>query len=143
MLRTPAWAHLPRIVRIPAGDIAGGRARFFEYSTWNGHSIRFFVGRTADGVTRAAFDSCKPCFRDRRAYRQSGEAMICNTCGKAFRSGSIGDVYGGCNPIWLANRWAARPRCDHCGRIESLFLEIILAVEALPLRHTFHSARPC
>ena len=88
-------------VRIPVGDIAGGRARFFEYSTMNAKPIRFFVVRTADSVTRAAFDSCKPCFRERRGHRQSGEAMICNTCGKAFRSGSIGDVHGGCNPIGL------------------------------------------
>ena len=88
-------------VRIPVGDVADGRAKFFEYSAADAKPIRFFVLRTADGVTRAAFDTCDLCFRERRGYRQSGDSMICNSCGKTFRTGSIGDVHGGCNPIRL------------------------------------------
>ena len=63
-----------------------------------GKEIRFFLMKSSDGVVRAAFDTCDVCFRERRGYRQSGDNMICNNCGKAFASRDINVLQGGCNP---------------------------------------------
>ena len=79
-------------------DFADGRAKFFRYVTAAGTEVRFFVMRSSDGVTRAAFDTCDVCFKERRGYRQAGDAMICNNCGQSFDSHAINEVRGGCNP---------------------------------------------
>ena len=86
---------------IPLSDVSDGQAHFFRYVTAAGKEVRFFVMRSSDGVTRAAFDSCDVCFRERRGYRQAGDSMICNNCGQAFRSTDINEVRGGCNPAPL------------------------------------------
>jgi uncharacterized membrane protein len=88
-------------ISFPVSDFADGQAKFFQYVSASGKEIRFFIMRSADGVTRAAFDTCDVCFRERRGYRQSGESMICNNCGQAFRSTAINEVKGGCNPAPL------------------------------------------
>jgi uncharacterized membrane protein len=88
-------------ISFPISDFADGQARFFKYVSASGKDVRFFVMRSADGVTRAAFDTCDVCFRERRGYRQAGDSMICNNCGQAFRSTSINEVKGGCNPAPL------------------------------------------
>jgi uncharacterized membrane protein len=88
-------------ISFPLTEFADGNARFYSYTTAMGKQIRFFVMRSADGVTRAAFDTCDVCFKERRGYRQQGSSMICNNCGQAFHSGSINDVRGGCNPAPL------------------------------------------
>jgi uncharacterized membrane protein len=85
----------------PLSDFADGNARFYSYTTTAGKQIRFFVMRSADGVTRAAFDTCDVCFKERRGYRQAGASMICNNCEQAFHSESINEVRGGCNPAPL------------------------------------------
>ena len=54
--------------------------------------------KSSDGVARAAFDTCDVCFRERRGYRQVGDNMICNNCGRAFPSRDINVLQGGCNP---------------------------------------------
>jgi uncharacterized membrane protein len=86
---------------LPLAEFADGNARFYSYTTAMGKQIRFFVMRSADGITRAAFDTCDVCFKERRGYRQEGHSMICNNCGQAFHSGSINEVRGGCNPAPL------------------------------------------
>jgi uncharacterized membrane protein len=90
---------------LPAGDVTlaaslfgDGQARFYRYTTSIGREIRFFVMKSSDGVVRAAFDTCDVCYRERRGYRQSGDVMICNNCGRTFPSNSINVIQGGCNP---------------------------------------------
>jgi uncharacterized membrane protein len=85
-------------VSFALGDFADGQARFFKYVSATGQEVRFFVMRSRDGVTRAAFDTCDVCFKERRGYRQSGDTMICNNCEQTFDSNSINEVRGGCNP---------------------------------------------
>lgn len=85
-------------VVLPASTFDDGQARFYRYATAAGREIRFFVMKSADGVIRAAFDSCDVCYRERKGYRQSGDMMICNNCGKAFPSNQINVLQGGCNP---------------------------------------------
>lgn len=85
-------------ITIPASTLDDGQARFYRYTTAAGRELRLFVMKSADGVVRAAFDACDVCYRERRGYRQDGDAMVCNNCGKAFPSNRINDVQGGCNP---------------------------------------------
>jgi hypothetical protein len=88
-------------ISFPLSDFADGQARFYRYTTASGKEIRFFIMRSADGITRAAFDTCDVCFREKRGYRQAGHAMICNNCEQSFPSASINDIRGGCNPAPL------------------------------------------
>ena len=85
-------------VRLAAASFANGQAKFYRYLTAAGREIRFFVLRSSDGVVRAAFDACDVCYRERKGYHQSGDDMICNNCGRAFRSVNVNVVTGGCNP---------------------------------------------
>lgn len=88
-------------VRLDASQFADGQARFFDYRTASGKMIRFFVLRSSDGVIRAALDTCEVCYRERKGYRQVGDTMVCNNCGKVFPSGAINVSQGGCNPVPL------------------------------------------
>lgn len=92
----------------PGGDIAldaatldDGQARFYRYTSQTGREIRFFVMMSRDGVVRAAFDTCDVCYRERKGYRQAGDAMVCNNCGQSFPSDRINELRGGCNPAPL------------------------------------------
>ena len=86
-------------VSFATGDLQEGRARFFRYATTGGREIRFFVMKTSDGIIRTALDGCELCYKERRGYRQTGNAMVCNACGRSFPSTRIGVVHGDCNPI--------------------------------------------
>ncbi len=85
-------------VSVALSDLADGQARFYRYVSTSGREVRFFVMKSSDGVARAAFDTCDVCFRERRGYRQAGDNMICNNCGRAFPSRDINVLQGGCNP---------------------------------------------
>ena len=84
-----------------AASLADGKARFFQYVTAARRTVRFFMMKSSDGVVRAAADACTVCYRERKGYRQVGDAMVCNNCGKSFPSVDINVVTGGCNPIPL------------------------------------------
>jgi len=86
---------------VPASTFDDGAAHFYKYTTASGRDVRFFVMKSGDGTVRAALDACAVCFADQRGYRQSGDAMVCNKCSKAFPSNAINDVTGGCNPVPL------------------------------------------
>lgn len=88
-------------VVLDAAQFEDGRARFFTYAASSGRDVRFFVMKSADGVIRAALDSCDVCFREKKGYRQEGDAMICNNCGQSFPSNLINVMQGGCNPAPL------------------------------------------
>lgn len=85
-------------VSFAVAEFDDGNARFYRYVTAAGREIRFFLMKSSDGVVRAAFDTCDVCYRERRGYRQSGDSMICNNCGRAFASRDINVLQGGCNP---------------------------------------------
>jgi uncharacterized membrane protein len=88
-------------ITLPVATFADGQARFFRYTTAAGREVRFFVMKSADGVLRAAFDACDTCYRDRLGYHQQGDVMVCNKCGRTFRSVDINVLQGGCNPAPL------------------------------------------
>jgi len=92
-------------VSIPVSELSG-KARFYEYKTASGKSVRFFAMRSPDGAYRAALDSCDVCFAAKEGYRQEGEDMVCNKCGNHFHSSQINEVRGGCNPVGLERKVA-------------------------------------
>jgi uncharacterized membrane protein len=85
-------------VSFALSEFDDGQARFYTYRTSAGREVRFFLLKSGDGVVRAAFDTCDTCYRERRGYRQAGNAMVCNNCSQSFRSEDINVVRGGCNP---------------------------------------------
>lgn len=88
-------------VRLDVAQFDDGQARFYRYAAADGRELRFFVLKSSDGVVRAALDTCDVCYRERKGYRQVGDTMVCNNCGKAFRSVDINVLQGGCNPVPL------------------------------------------
>ena len=77
-----------------------GAARYYKYDS-NGKDVYFFILKSSDGVIRAAFDACDVCFEARLGYRQEGDLMVCNNCGRQFPSVRINVEEGGCNPAPL------------------------------------------
>ena len=88
-------------VHLLAQQFRDGQVRFYRHMTTGGREVRFFVIQASDGVIHAAFDSCEFCYRQRRGYRQAGDAMVCNSCGRTFATARINVVQGGCNPTSL------------------------------------------
>ena len=97
----PGAAILSGAVSLEASQFDDGQARFYRYRTASGKEIRFFVIKSSDGVIRAALDTCEVCYRERKGYRQEGNAMVCNNCDKVFPSAAINVSQGGCNPVPL------------------------------------------
>lgn len=94
---TPAAAD----IRIPLSDIENGKAKFFDYTTSDNRSMRFFAIKSSDGVYRAALDACDVCYAAKKGYYQDGDDMICKKCSRHFPSALVNEVHGGCNPIGL------------------------------------------
>ena len=85
-------------VSLPASLFDDGNARFYRYTSAIGREIRFFVLKSSDGVIRAAFDACDVCYRERKGYHREGDVMVCNNCGRSFRSVDVNVITGACNP---------------------------------------------
>ncbi|MHA2202678.1 MAG: Fe-S-containing protein [Candidatus Hodarchaeales archaeon] len=78
------------------------RAKFFEYKAGS-VKVSYFAVIGSDNVVRLAFDACDVCFAEKKGYRQNGDVMVCNNCGKQFNIDGIGteNVQGGCWPSYL------------------------------------------
>jgi uncharacterized membrane protein len=87
-------------VTMPMSKVNDGKAHFFTYDA-NGVTVKYFVLADKKGVVRAALDACEVCYPRHLGYHQSGDSMVCNNCGKSFRSDQINVITGGCNPIPL------------------------------------------
>ena len=92
-------------VSIPVSELSG-KARFYEYKTESGKTVRFFALKGSDGVYRAALDACDVCFHAKKGYSQEGEDMVCNNCGMHFPSAKVNEAKGGCNPVGLERKVA-------------------------------------
>jgi uncharacterized membrane protein len=88
-------------VTFPESTFADGKAKFFEYKTPEGKTVRYFVIKSSDGVIRAAFDACDVCFEAGKGYFQKDDFMVCRNCGRRFQSTKVNVVTGGCNPSAL------------------------------------------
>jgi len=84
-------------VQLPLATFDDYKAHFYTYMV-NGRPVEFFVVKSQDGVVRAAFNACDVCFQAKLGYRQEGDVMICNNCGRRFPTDQVNEVQGGCNP---------------------------------------------
>lgn len=82
-------------------DFANGKAKYFQYITPNGKTIRYFIVKSSDGKIRAAFDACDVCWPSGKGYVQEGDFMVCRNCGRRFPTPQVNVVTGGCNPAAL------------------------------------------
>lgn len=90
-------------VHIDMSDVGDGKAHYFSYQGEK-KTIKFFIVKSRDGVIRAAFDACDVCFPAKKGYKQEGDFMLCNNCGRKFHSTRVNVVEGGCNPAPLARQ---------------------------------------
>jgi uncharacterized membrane protein len=88
-------------IRYPASQFADGKAKFFQFKTPSGKTIRYFIVKSSDGVIRAAFDACDVCWPSGKGYVQQGDVMVCRNCGQRFPTPKVNIITGGCNPAAL------------------------------------------
>jgi len=84
-------------VRFPLATFDDGKAHYYTYMQ-NGRPVEFFILKSADGVVRAAFNACDVCYPFKKGYRQEGDEVVCNNCGRRFPTDQINVMQGGCNP---------------------------------------------
>jgi len=85
-------------VTYPVKTFQDGKARFYEYKTGDGMTIKYFILKSSDGVIRAAFDACDVCWPQGKGYYQKDDFMVCRNCGRRFASVNVNVITGGCNP---------------------------------------------
>jgi uncharacterized membrane protein len=88
-------------VSYPINKFDDGKAKFFQYKTPEGITVKYFILKSSDGVVRAAFDACDVCWPSGKGYYQDGDVMVCRNCGRRFASVKVNEVKGGCNPAPL------------------------------------------
>ena len=89
-------------LKIPLSELSEN-AKWYEYNS-GGTNIRFFAVKAQDGSVKTAFDACDVCYKSKKGYRQEGDYMVCNNCGKRFAINSLGTENrnpGGCWPGYL------------------------------------------
>jgi uncharacterized membrane protein len=90
-------------IEIPVSQVNDGQAHFYSYES-GGTKVNYFILASTDGTIRAAFNACDVCYPYKKGYRQSGNYMQCNNCGRMFRSDQINVLEGGCNPAPLERK---------------------------------------
>jgi len=90
------------VLKIPLSELSGN-AKWYNYN-FDGVNIRFFAVKAQDGSIKTAFDACDICYASKKGYRQEGDYMVCNNCGKRFLISNLGTENknpGGCWPGYL------------------------------------------
>jgi len=91
-------------LKIPLSELSEN-AKWYEYGS-GGAKIRFFAVKAQDGSVKTAFDACDVCYSSKKGYRQEGDYMVCNNCGKRFSISALGTENrnpGGCWPGYLSS----------------------------------------
>jgi uncharacterized membrane protein len=66
----------------------------------DGTAMEVMAALAPDGTYRTAFNTCQSCYASGRGYyRQDGNVLVCQNCGKRFRLSQIEISSGGCNPV--------------------------------------------
>lgn len=95
---------LKGLIEIPVSEVSDGAARFYSVKADDGAVVSFFVVKSRDGVIRAAINACDVCYREGKGYKQKGDSMVCQNCGRRFPMDKINVLSGGCNPAPLARQ---------------------------------------
>ena len=97
----PPPQQVDTTVTIPVSQLSAS-ALFYTYNS-GGTLVRYFGAVGSDGNVHVATDACDVCFSEKKGYRQVGDVMKCNNCGKEFAINSVGteNLSGGCWPSYL------------------------------------------
>jgi uncharacterized membrane protein len=85
-------------VVLAAAQFKDGKARFYAYDT-GGTQVKYFVVSDPSGKLHVALDACEVCYPKKLGYKQVGQFMQCNNCGKKFKTTQLDVETGGCNPV--------------------------------------------
>jgi uncharacterized membrane protein len=85
-------------VSLPAAQFQDGTARFYAYDAGD-TTVKFFVVTDTKGKVHVALDACEVCYPKKLGYKQVGDFMQCNNCGKKFLTDKLDRETGGCNPV--------------------------------------------
>ncbi len=91
-------------IKILLSDLSN-TAKFYSFN-YNVVDIKYFVVLDSNGKPKTAFDACDVCYANKKGYRQQGNYMVCNNCGKTFSIDNLGTENknpGGCWPGYLPN----------------------------------------
>jgi uncharacterized membrane protein len=97
---TPGPQNLAAIT-IPLSSVLS-QAQFYTYDS-GGTAVRYFTAMGPDGQPHLAADTCDVCYAEKKGYRQTGDSMTCNNCGKVFAIANVGkgNTAGGCWPSYI------------------------------------------
>ena len=89
-------------VNIPLSEVTD-TVKFYTFND-GGVNIKYFAVLGSDGKPRIAFDACDVC-GGYKGYRQTGNDITCNNCGKVFSIDGLGTKNKGygCWPSYLPN----------------------------------------
>ena len=101
---SPVQAPPPQVesaVRISVSQLSTSAA-FYTYNSGS-TLVRYFGAVGSDGNVHVAADACDVCYSEKKGYRQVGDVMKCNNCGKEFAIVGVGteNLSGGCWPSYL------------------------------------------
>ena len=85
-------------ITLPAAQFQNGKALFYAYDA-GGTQVKYFVVADSKGIVHVALDACEVCYPKKLGYKQVGDFMQCNNCGKKFRTNQLDIETGGCNPV--------------------------------------------
>jgi len=90
-------------IKIPLADVSNA-VKFYEYNG-GGVNINYFAVLGSDGKPRTAFDACDVC-GGYKGYRQTGNDITCNNCGRVFSIDGLGakNKGYGCWPSYLPHK---------------------------------------
>lgn len=100
----PQGSSADKEIRIPLSTITS-KANFLSENI-NGIKVQYIVVKAQDGSIRTAMNACDVCFKQHKGYKQVGNDLVCNNCGKSFDINQIGteNKGSGCWPSYLPNR---------------------------------------
>jgi uncharacterized membrane protein len=87
-------------VRIPLLSLRHGKAFYYYFDT-NNTRVNYFILQNSEGDIHVRFDTCEKCYDQKKGYRQSGDAMVCNSCDQRFEFKGTEGNPGVCYPLPL------------------------------------------
>ena len=88
-------------VAIPLSSLTAGLPHFYRYRADSGRDVRFLIVRMPDGRVHAGLDACEACFRQHQGFRQVGNQLVCNRCGRRLSTQDLGRSKDKCDPLAL------------------------------------------
>jgi uncharacterized membrane protein len=94
--RKPAIANRDLVIQI--ADITEN-ALFYPVDV-DGTRMEVLAVKAPDGTIRTAFNTCQVCYASGRGYFvQEGTVLVCQNCGRRYRTSQVERQAGGCNPV--------------------------------------------